>query len=196
MLSTKASQRRGTPATALVASLLAHLLYASLILGLLAVSAGLAIAVVPRFLGYGTVAINGGSMEESIPAGSLIIARWVPDEQVRVGQVIVAKEPGRAAIAHRVVSLQEDGGNVLVQTKGDANHTPDPEPYVLPQRVLTPEYVIPYLGYLVLFVKTPLGLTFLVTLPATALCLYLLRRIWSGGPPATEAALRGGEDTA
>ena len=196
MLSTKASQRGGTPATALVVGLLSRLLYAGLALALIAISAALAVAVVPRFLGYGTVAISGGSMEQSIPTGSLIIARWLPDEQVRVGQVIVAKEPGRAAIAHRVVSLQTDGGNVLVQTKGDANPTPDPRPYVLPPRVLTPEHVIPYLGYLVLFVKTPLGLTFLVTLPATALCLYLLRRIWSGGPPTTETALRGGEGAA
>ena len=196
MLSTKASQRRDTPATALVVGLLSRLLYAGLALGLIAISAALAVAVVPRFLGYGTVAISGGSMEQSIPTGSLIIARWLPDEQVRVGQVIVAKEPGRAAIAHRVVSLQKDGGNVLVQTKGDANPTPDPRPYVLPPRVLTPEHVIPYLGYLVLFVKTPLGLTFLVTLPATALCLYLLRRIWSAGPPANETTLRGGEDVA
>jgi len=196
VLSTKASQRGDTPATALVVGLLSRLLYAGLILGLIAISAALAVAVVPRFLGYGTVAINGGSMEQSIPAGSLIIARWVPDEQVQVDQVIVAKEPGRSAIAHRVVSLQMDGGNVLVQTKGDANQTPDPKPYVLPPRVLTPEHVIPYLGYLLLFLKTPLGLTFLVTLPATLLCLHLLRRIWSAGPSADEPALRGGEHTA
>ena len=196
MLNTKASRRGDTPATALVVSLLARLLYAGLMLGLLAISAALAVAVVPRFLGYGTVAINGSSMGASIPASSLIIASWVPDEQVRVGQVIVVAEPGRAAVAHRVVSLQEDGGKFLVRTKGDANATPDPQLYVLPQRVLTPAHIIPNLGYLVLYVKTPLGLTFLVTLPATLLCLYLLRRIWSGGPPATEAALRGGEDTA
>ena len=194
MLSTNASPRGAAAAAALVVRLLSRLLYASLLLGLLAITAGLAIVVAARLLGYGAVAINGGSMQESIPGGSLVIARWLPDEQVRVGQVIIASQPGRAAVAHRVVSLQKDGDNFIVQIKGDANQTPDAGRYVLPDRVLTPARVIPYLGYLVLYVKTPLGLTLFVTLPSILLCLYLLRQIWSDGPLTTEPALKGGGD--
>ena len=133
---------------------------------------------------------------ENFSTSAKVDNEWFP---LRPGTQLVFRgstTEGKETIAHRVISRQEDGGNVLVQTKGDANPTPDAEPYVLPQRVLTPEHVIPYLGYLLLFLKTPLGLTFLVTLPATLLCLYLLRRIWSGGPPTTETALRGGEGAA
>lgn len=192
MLTFKVSQAASPLAAA--GGVLRRLLYAGLIVGLIAMIAALAVAVVPRFLGYGAVAINGGSMGESIPTGSLMIARWVPDEQVRVGQVIVVAEPGRAAVAHRVVSLQENGGNILVRTKGDANQAPDPGPFLLPARVLTAAHTIPYLGYLALYVKTPLGLTLFVTLPATLLCLNLLRRIWFAGPPANETASKGGGD--
>jgi len=73
------------------------------------------------------------------------------------------------------------GDRIVVRTKGDANQTEDPQPYVLADRVLTPARHLPYLGYLVGFVTTRLGWILLSALPAAFLCLFALRLIWFGG---------------
>ncbi len=121
-------------------------------------------------------------MGESIPSGSLVMARWIPGGQVAVGDVILIQEAGDEGPAvpkiHRIVSLEHDGANIIARTKGDANQTADPKVYVLPDRVLTPVYHIQYLGFLVAFVSTSNGWVLIVALPGTALCLLTVRSIW------------------
>ena len=162
--------------------LLRRLLYAALLIALVALAAVLALAVAPRLFGYGTLVVHGGSMGETIPTGSLVFTRWLPAENVRIGDVILFQEQtetGRARPKlHRVVSLEKSDGQVIVRTKGDANDSPDPLPYVLSDRVLTPVYHLPYLGYLVGYVATPLGWAVLIALPGSVLCLAALRGIW------------------
>lgn len=180
MLSSKAARADLPLATPW--ALLRRLLYGASLAALLALAGALSVAALPRLLGYGTLVVNGGSMSEAYPNGSLVIARWTAAEDVELGDVIVVQEetddgPARPKI-HRVVSLDEEGGRVLAQTRGDANRTPDPELYILPERVLTPVRSLPYLGFVVGFTATPLGWLVLVFLPASALCLAILRRIW------------------
>jgi signal peptidase I len=163
-------------------ALLRRLLYAASLVALVVLAGALSVAALPRLLGYGTLVVNGGSMSEAYPNGSLVIARWTAAEDVELGQVIVVQEetddgPARPKI-HRVVSLDEEGGHILAQTKGDANRTPDPKLYILPERVLTPVRSLPHLGFIAGFAATPLGWLVLVFLPASALCLATLRQIW------------------
>ena len=164
---------------------LRRLLYGGVIVVLTGLAAALSIAAAPRLFGYGVLVVSGGSMGESMPNGSLVIARWGAAEQVEVGDVILVREEGAGPQewpkVHRVVSLEENGGQVLVRTKGDANGAVDPDVYVLPDRVLTPAYTLPYLGHLVGFAKTSVGWALLVALPASVLCIVILRRIWAGG---------------
>ncbi len=187
MLSSRVSTAR--PAAATAAGLIRRLLYGVLVLALLALAVALALAALPRLFGYGTLVVHGGSMSETAPNGSLVIARWIAAEDVELGDVILVQEetasgPARPKL-HRVVSLERERGQVLVQTKGDLNETIDPKVYILPDRVLTPAYTLPYLGYLVRFVVTPLGWVILVALPATVVALLVLRGIWA---PARETA--------
>lgn len=168
--------------------LLKRLLYGAFLVVLVALAAAAGSAVVPRLFGYGTLVVHGGSMSETAPNGSLVIARWMAAEDVEIGDVILVQEESDSGSArpriHRVVSLEEEGGQVLVQTKGDANSTPDPNIYILPDRVLTPAYTLPYLGFLVRFVATPLGWALVVALPGTLLCMITLRGIWGTRRPA------------
>lgn len=150
-------------------------------LGLVLLAAALALAVAPRLLGYHMIAVNGGSMGESIPTGSFVAARWAHAEDVRVGDVVaISEETASRPKLHRVTWVQHDEGRVLVQTKGDANATPDAETYVLSDRVLTPSWTIPYVGYVTSVATTKLGWALLVGLPATFVCVLLLKAIWSG----------------
>jgi len=160
--------------------LLRRLLYAGFVLALVALAAALAVAATPRLFGYGTLAVHGGSMGDSIPNGSLVFTRWIPDEDVEIRDVILVREESAASPRiHRVVAIYPEGGQVAVRTRGDANKTPDPNLYVLPDRVATPVRTVPYLGYLVGLVVTPLGWGLLVALPATLLGLFALRAIWA-----------------
>ena len=157
-----------------------RLLYAGFVLALVALAAALAVAVAPRLFGYGTLAVHGGSMGASTPNGSLVFSRWIPDEHVEIGDVILVREESAALPkVHRVLEINPQGGRVAVRTRGDANKTPDPNLYVLPDRVATPARTVPYLGYLVGLVVTPLGWGLLVALPATLLGLFALRAIWA-----------------
>jgi signal peptidase len=159
------------------------LLCCAFAIALVGLASALAAAVVPRAFGYHTLVVQGGSMGDSIPMGSLVIARWTEDEHVHLDDVILVREetddgPSRPKL-HRVVSLDEEGDQILVRTKGDANQTADPKEYILPDRVLIPALTVPHLGYLAGFAMTPLGWVSLVLLPATVLALLTIRGIWS-----------------
>jgi signal peptidase I len=149
----------------------------------------LAASVAPRALGFGTVAVMSGSMGRDAPTGSLVLGRWKAGGDVRTGDVIVARRDRSAPVLHRVISVGDENGRLVVRTKGDANPNADPEPYALPSRVLAKEYVVPLLGYLVAFVKAPMGFMLLIALPAIALAASSVYRVWTPAAEALETAV-------
>lgn len=148
--------------------------------GLVCFALLMAVAVLPSAFGYPALTVEGGSMGNSLPRGSLAIARWLPAEEVQLGYVIVVDEAGRTSKLHRVIHLEETDGRIIAQTKGDANAAADPGKHVLEGRVAVHTYTIPYLGYGADFARTPPGWTVLVLLPAFALSLLTLRDVWMG----------------
>jgi len=125
-------------------------------------------------------------MGDSLPRGSVGISRWVPADEVEVGDVIVISHADTAPKIHRVVTIEEQDDGFVVETKGDANGAPDPGYSVLNDRVAVHTYTVPYLGYAADFLRTPLGWSLFVLLPIGVLCLRTLRDIWSteGRPPS------------
>lgn len=166
-----------------VSHVLRRLGYVAFLVSLVALIAALGAAVLPRLAGYGTLVVRGGSMGEAYPTGSLVVSRSMAAKEVRVGDAILVGEENAAGKSlptlHRVVSLSQQGDQIVVQTKGDANETADPNLYVLNGHVATPVYTLPYLGYLLGFVLTQLGWVLVVAIPATILSLLMLRSIWS-----------------
>jgi signal peptidase len=158
----------------------------------LVVVGALAASLAPRLLGYSSVIVYGGSMAHSVPVGGIAVTKEVRTEDVGVGDVIVFYPPTTSTnpspkpspLMHRVVSVREEEGQRLFQTKGDANATPDPWEIGIEGRGSRVVYTVPYVGYLINFAGTPLGWALLLFLPATYLGLTTLRRIWAGGPPA------------
>ena len=158
----------------------------------LVVVGALAASLAPRLLGYSSVIVYGGSMADSVSVGSIAVTEKVRPEDVSVWAVIVFHPPTTSTnpstdpspLMHRVVSVREEEGQRVFQTKGDANPTPDPTEVALQDTGSRVVYTVPYVGYLVSFAGTPLGWALLLFLPATYLGLTTLRRIWAGGPPA------------
>jgi signal peptidase len=69
------------------------------------------------------------SMVPTIPVGSLVVTEHVSASSLVVGNVLVFTKPSNVSevIVHRIASITRAGdGSILVQTKGDANHAPDP----------------------------------------------------------------------
>ena len=85
----------------------------------------------PRFLGYQVYAVISGSMEPSIPTGSLVYIRETAPEELGEGDVIAfyGARDSASIITHRVVENRVVTGELV--TKGDANETNDmnPVPY-------------------------------------------------------------------
>ncbi|MCH8814296.1 MAG: signal peptidase I [Chloroflexi bacterium] len=151
----------------------------------------LAAVVLPGLWGHAALAVNGGSMGDSLTSGSVAIARWVEPEDVQVGYVIVMNVDGQTRPKiHRVVSLDEENGQIIVQTKGDANETADPGYQILNGPVAVHTYTIPLLGYAIDFVRTPAGWLFLIALPAALVSLMTLRDLWFGDEKTSRAAAR------
>jgi signal peptidase I len=128
------------------------------VVSLLAVAAGLVLDVRP-------LVVISGSMEPTIPVGSLIAGRTVPAAEVQVGDVVTVprREGTTDLVTHRVVEVRSsdaaEGARELV-LRGDANASDDASPYTVTEvrrLVLT----VPGAGYLVQTLQTPRGLVLL-----------------------------------
>lgn len=84
-------------------------------------------ATLPRLIGWRPTLIVGGSMAPSIERGDVVLVRPVGQGSLGVGAVVTFPDPNRGGrlVTHRIVALLADG---QVQTRGDHNHDPDPQP--------------------------------------------------------------------
>ena len=142
------------------------LLWAGAALGLLAVVAGLAVALG----GFSFLIFRSGSMSPEIPTGGIALARTVTADEIRSGDVVSVTASSGERITHRVVSSTVRDGEATLVLKGDANATADSEVYVVDsaERVVAS---VPYGGYVVAHLLTPPGL---VALGSLSLMLVLL----------------------
>jgi signal peptidase len=138
---------------------------------------GVLLAVtVPKFFGYQSFVIYSGSMEPSVKVGSLLVAKPVAAENLQVGDVIVFRHPEspNTTITHRIAGIREENGQRIFTTKGDASSNPDPREVRLQGQVGKMAYTIPYLGYLVDFIRTKEGALIFLVAPALGLGLMHL----------------------
>jgi signal peptidase I len=71
--------------------------------------------------------VLSGSMRPDFAPGALLVTRQIPNNRVRVGDVIVLHPPGQtASYAHRVQTVSGPADNPIITTKGDANPAADP----------------------------------------------------------------------
>lgn len=117
--------------------------------------------------GYSRLAVLTGSMEPAIAAGDLIIIRR--ETEYKKGDIITFREEN-SYTTHRIMEIKQNG----VYTKGDANNTPDSKPVRFEQIVGRVILVIPSMGKVFLFLRTPAGL-FLLLL-AGGMALYAAER--------------------
>lgn len=142
---------------------------------------GIVLALAIFMLFYRPVSLGGdthyfvvftGSMQSTIPVGSVIVVKSVDANTLKEGDIICFKTL-QQSVTHRIVKITYNG----LITKGDANE--DPDPFVVEKKGVIGKviFIIPYLGYLSYFVKTPLGFTLLIILPAAIVVTQEIRNI-------------------
>lgn len=120
--------------------------------------------------------VLSGSMEPSLKTGS--IAFIAPKLfGYTYGDIITYSQGGKTFTTHRIVKVLNQNGQVNYLTKGDANNALDPTP--IPKTAVKGAviYSLPYLGYLVSYVKTPYGFILLVIIPATIIVYEEIRSL-------------------
>ena len=117
----------------------------------------------PMPFGVGAAVVVSGSMEPEISVGDLIIV--TKKENYEVNDVIVFQD-GRMTVTHRIVAIDEE----TVTTKGDANNTED-KPIFPAQIKGEVVAVVPLVGYVIDWVKTPVG-----TLLILGVAIFLTER--------------------
>ena len=114
---------------------------------------------IPAFM-----AVSSTSMAPALNVGDLVFLCGRSGGDIRVGDVIAFDVPHPyrgttpSPVIHRVVERIVMDGKLYYRTKGDNNPRVDPWTVPAENVIGTVTFKIPYLGYLVLFVKSVYGL--------------------------------------
>jgi len=119
--------------------------------------------------GIQSFVILTGSMEPSIPVGSIVFTQRF--SSYNIGNIIAFKN-GDRTVTHRIVNLEKKNNLTYYQTRGDANNTADIDKVPQTNVLGGAFYSIPYLGRLVLFLKTVFGFLLFIVLPALIYIIY------------------------
>lgn len=114
------------------------------------------VLVLPPLLGCKNMAVLSGSMEPKIKVGAMVVARETEPEVLQVGDVITYNLAGDTLVTHRIIEINEAEGHVL--TQGDANDIPDGAPVPYDRIVGKVLFHVPLLGYVTMYMKTPIGI--------------------------------------
>jgi signal peptidase len=139
---------------------------------------------VPQVVGADhSYVVLSGSMEPTMSPGDAVIVNSVGASTIEKGDVITYGEGGEGDLTtHRVIEVVEQDGNTAFRTKGDANEDPD-------RSLVTPDeiqgkvmsvggylFVIPYIGYVLNFANTSLGMILIFAVPLT---LLVFNEVWN-----------------
>lgn len=131
----------------------------------------------PRALGYQGFAVLSGSMEPEISVGSVVFSKEADPNTLKEGDVITYRIGGDTLVTHRIVEI--DAQNQQVTTKGDANDTQDGSPVPFEQIVGKMGLHIPYLGYISIYMKTPVGIGVICGILVALILLNFLPEIFA-----------------
>jgi signal peptidase len=140
-----------------------------------------AIGLLPHTGWYRVETVLSGSMRPSFAPGDMVVVTPERTRDVRTGQVISYHIPvgDHHVQTHRVVKVVRSGEHPLVRTKGDANNAADPWTARLDGTTAWRVRVVaPKLGWLIVWLRSPLVRILTVFGAPLLLALLGLWRIW------------------
>lgn len=157
--------------------ILSHILTVLLILIMsflliLVVSSKISDDKVTDVFGYQFRTVLSGSMAPVFKTGSVIAIKEVDKNTTfNVGDIVTYKASDGKLITHRIIKIKNDGETYI--TKGDSNDAPDAK--AVPRENIVGVYTgftMPYLGYVVKFIKINKTISFMLILPGLLLIGY------------------------
>lgn len=113
--------------------------------------------------GYRSFLVQSGSMTTYLKIGDIIVTQ--PQKEYFKGDPITFYNPDNRIVTHRILEIREINKQASFLTKGDANHDSDGDETIKEKVIGKVIAVIPKLGFLVVFVKSPLGFALLIAIP-------------------------------
>lgn len=125
------------------------------------VAAMLVLSIIPSSP-WKTFVVSSGSMEPAIKTGAVVLVMSADEYEVEDVITFGLYSKENPPTTHRIIEVK-DGRYI---TQGDANGGTDMRP-VSPKDVIGKVvFSIPYLGYLLYFLKTPIGFALVLGIPA------------------------------
>lgn len=115
-------------------------------------------------LGFRSYYVRTDSMTPTFSAGSWILVKEVPIEQVEPGDILTfrLKDSKDTIVTHRCINVDTDeNGNIQAWTQGDANSGADPNPVIKERLLGETIFWIGGLGRVVAMLQSPAGYIFL-----------------------------------
>lgn len=118
------------------------------------------------FLGFNTYVVLTGSMSPTFEAGSYIISKKIPIEDVKVNDIVTfnVKETENTMVTHRAKEIKNVNGEINIITQGDANNTQDTNPVTADRFIGKTIFYLNGVGNLIVSFQDPffIGAVFVV----------------------------------
>ncbi len=126
----------------------------------------------PTVFGWGNATVLSGSMEPTLPVGSLLITQ--KQDSYTPGDIVIYQDDDGSLITHRLVSVTDKEA----VTKGDANNTED-APFSPEQIRGKVQTVLPGVGSFLYWLRTPPGICTILLAVGVFILLpgYLIRKV-------------------
>lgn len=131
--------------------------------------------------------VLSGSMEPNLNVGGVIIVEKVDPDTLKEGDIITFLSNDTTlngkVVSHRIIQVVDNNNGRMFITKGDANEDRD-DAAAVPNNVIGRViFHVPYLGYLLNFMKTKQGFFFILLLPCMLILLVetigLMKNFWA-----------------
>ncbi len=120
--------------------------------------------------------VVSGSMVPTLNAGDIIAVHGSQPEDISVGTIIVFHSPRDydTLIVHRVIEKVDYNEGIGFKTKGDFNLFADT--WIVPSDYVIGTYIgrVPYIGLVVMKLKEPVGMSFIIFIIAVLLIMELM----------------------
>lgn len=124
--------------------------------------------------------VRSGSMEPAIETGSITFTKPKNPDTIEEGDIITFRKDKNTQrfTTHRVIDIQQsDSGDLSFKTKGDNNESPDAgrveEDDIVGENILS----VPFIGYLINWSSSLIGLTVLIFIPAIIIISMEINKI-------------------
>jgi signal peptidase I len=138
------------------------------------------LTVGPLLLPYKALTVYSGSMEPAIHTGSVAIDVPIAAKDVKVNDIVTFVRPDNQneLVTHRVIIIETGPSGRQWVTRGDANSVADPWRVAAVGSGYKYVFAIPYCGFVLVWLQSPLGRLLFLVIPAAALGLLTLYELW------------------